>query len=60
MIRVTSAFLLVVLATTLLVVLRTDGLTATILMFAGVPSLVLGLGLWGVALRSAVKSSADR
>ena len=51
--RISSALMLPVLATTLLVVLRTNGLTATILMFIGAPSLVLGLGFWGLALRRA-------
>jgi hypothetical protein len=57
MIRLASALVLVTFATTLLVVLRTNGLTATTLMFVGAPSLVLGLGLWGAALHRAVKSS---
>ena len=53
MIRIASALMLPVLAAALLVVLRTNGFTATILMFIGAPSLVLGLGLWGLALRRA-------
>lgn len=53
MIRITSALVLVVLATALLVVLRTNGMTAAILMFVGAPSLILCLGLWGLALRRA-------
>jgi len=57
MIRLASILMLVVFATTLVVVLRTNGLTATLLMFAGAPSLVLGLGLWGVALRRSVTHS---
>jgi hypothetical protein len=57
MIRLASALVLVTFATTLLVVLRTNGLTATTLMFVGAPSLVLGLGFWGIALRRALKGS---
>jgi len=57
MIRLASALVLVTFATTLLVVLRPDGLTATALMFVGAPSLALALGLWGLTLRRAMKSS---
>jgi hypothetical protein len=55
MIRLASALVLVSFASTLLVVLRTDGLTATALLFVGAPSLFLGIGVWGVALRRAGK-----
>jgi hypothetical protein len=53
MIRLACALVLVSMACTLLVVLRTNGLTATVLLFVGAPSLILGLGFWGVALRRA-------
>jgi hypothetical protein len=52
--------MLPVLATTLLVVLRTNGLTATTLMFVGAPSLVLALGFWALALRRAVRSGDSK
>jgi len=58
MIRLASALMLVALATALLLVVRTDGRTATTLLFVGAPSLFLGLGLWGVALRRAAKRGA--
>ncbi|HKE11377.1 MAG TPA: hypothetical protein VKE73_07365 [Myxococcota bacterium] len=57
MIRLACVLVLIAMACTLLVVLRTDGMTATALMFVGAPSLVLGLGFWGFAQRRAAGRS---
>ena len=56
MIRLASLFALVVLACSALVVLQTTGLTATVLMFIGGPSLAVALALYGLALRRAARS----
>jgi hypothetical protein len=55
MTRLASLLVLIALACTLLVVLRTDGWTASVLIFVGAPSLALGLGLCGFAQRRAAR-----
>jgi hypothetical protein len=57
MIRLACVLVLIAMACSLLVVLRTDGSSATALMFVGAPSLVLGLAVWGVALRRTAQRS---